>query len=78
MYKTIVYLTFIAISFHVFSLIVFDLFMEQNIAYFLYLGIITLTFIILSIFYLFSYIKCFRPLNKIFEQNFSQKIPLKS
>ena len=77
-YKILTYYSFIAFGALICSLIVFDLLIDEYIVYFLYLGLICLTYLILAIFYLISHYKCFKPINEIYEQNYNQKIPLKS
>lgn len=77
-YKILTYYSFIAFGALICSLIVLDLLIDEHIVYFLYLGLICLTYLILAIFYLISHYKCFKPINEIYEQNYNQKIPLKS
>lgn len=77
-YKILTYYSFIAFGILICSLIVFDLFIDEQIVYFLYLGVICLTYLILAILYIISHYKCFKLLNEIYEQNYNQKIPIKS
>ncbi len=77
-FKQLSIYSFIAVGFLIGCLFVFDLFFEKNLAYLLYLGFIFTVYIILAIFYLISHFKCFKPINKLYKQKFSQKIPLKS
>ena len=77
-YKILTYYSFIAFGVLICSLIVFDLFIDEQIVYFLYLGVICLTYLILAILCIISQYKCFKPLNEIYEQNYNQRIQLKS
>lgn len=77
-YKLLTYYSFISFGILICVLIIFDLYINENIVYFLYLGVIGATYLILVILYLFSLYKCFKPLNNIYEQNYNQIIPLKS
>ncbi len=77
-YKILTYYCFIALASLICSLIIFDLIFEEIIAYFLYLWLIGLTYLILGIIYIISHYKYFKPVNEIFEQNYNQKIHLTS
>jgi len=77
-FKQLSIYSFIAVGVLIGCLFVFGLSFEKNLAYLLYFDIILLVYFVLALFYLISHFKCFKPINKLYKQKFSQKIPLNS